>query len=118
MGFVWIQLPVLLADCPASIPGSIEGKPYLDPFLALKKYNQVCQRLLSQMLKSVFLKYPEDGDRLVSRLRAAPEMVSFCRVRLLEVPETSQLTLQGFSFMQILRDTRRLRTENIQLDLV
>lgn len=33
------------------------------------------QRLLSQMLKSVFLKHPEDRNHLVPWVRAAPEVV-------------------------------------------
>lgn len=84
---------------------------------ALKKKIQFV-RLLVQMLKSVFFKFPEDEDILFLDYVQHQKWLSFCRVCLLEVPESSELTLQGFLFMQTLRDAYCLRTENGQLDFV
>lgn len=74
------------------------------------------QRLLSQMLKSVFLKHPEDRNHLVPWVHAAPEVVF--RESIYQRCQSRELrTCSTVFFLHADLETHT-SLENVQLDLV
>lgn len=64
IGFVWIQLPVLLADCPAPTPVSIEGKPYV--CFCIEKIKSSLPETFDPDVKICLLQIPRSWGYLVS----------------------------------------------------